>query len=42
MYNKLGEIIKNNEYGVYGKYSVNVDNYVSLEVGKKEDGGIAY
>lgn len=33
----LGEVVKNNEYGIYGKYSVNVDDYVSLEVGKKED-----
>lgn len=33
----LGEVVKNNEYGIYGKYSVNVDDYISLEVGKKED-----
>lgn len=33
----LGEVVKNNEYGIYGKYSVNVDDYVSLEVGEKED-----
>jgi len=33
----LGEVKKNNEYGIYGKYTVNVDDYVSLEVGKKED-----
>lgn len=33
----LGKIEKNNEYGIYGKYSVNVDDYVSLETGKKED-----
>ena len=33
----LGEVEKNNEYGIYGKYTVNVDDYVSLEVGEKED-----
>ena len=33
----LGEVEKNNEYGIYGTYNVNVDDYVSLEVGEKED-----
>ena len=33
----LGEVVKNNEYGIYGKYTVNVDDYVSLEVGDKDD-----
>ncbi len=33
----LGEVTKNNEYGIYGKYTVNVDDYVSLEVGDKDD-----
>ena len=33
----LGEVIKNNEYGIYGKYTVNVDDLVSLEVGERED-----
>lgn len=33
----LGEVIKNNDYGIYGKYSINVDDLVSLEVGEKED-----
>ena len=32
----LGEVVKNNEYGIYGKYTVNVDDYVSLEVGDKD------
>lgn len=33
----LGEVIKNNEYGIYGTYTVNVDDYVTLEVGEKEE-----
>ena len=33
----LGEVVKNNEYGIYGKYTVNVDDLVSLEVGERED-----
>ena len=33
----LGEVIKNNEYGIYGKYAVNIDDYVSLEVGQRKD-----
>ena len=33
----LGEVEKNNQYGIYGKYNVNVDDYVKLEVGKKDD-----
>lgn len=33
----LGEVEKNNQYGIYGKYSVNVDDYVTLEIGKKDE-----
>ena len=33
----LGEVKKNNKYGIYGNYNVNVDEYVSLEVGEKDE-----
>ena len=33
----LGEVEKNNDYGIYGKYNVNIDDYITLEVGEKED-----
>ena len=33
----LGEVEKNNEYGIYGRYTINVDDYISLEVGEKEN-----
>jgi len=33
----LGEVDKNNEYGIYGKYIVDVDDYISLEVGEKDE-----
>ena len=33
----LGEVEKNNEYGIYGKYKANVDDYISLEVGEKDE-----
>lgn len=33
----LGEVSKNNEYGIYGKYTANVDDYVTLEIGEREN-----
>lgn len=33
----LGKIVKNNDYGIYGKYTVNVDDYTKIEVGNKDD-----
>ena len=33
----LGEVEKNNNYGIYGKYNVNVDDLITLEVGKKDE-----
>lgn len=33
----LGEIEKNNEYGIYGTYSINVDDYITLEVGERDE-----
>ena len=33
----LGEIEKNNKFGIYGKYHIDTKDLVSLEVGEKED-----
>ena len=33
----LGEVVKNNEYGIYGKYSANIDGYTTLEVATREE-----